>query len=39
MKFAVAGAGAIGAFIGAKMAQAGYDVNLFARGGHCRAMQ
>jgi len=39
MKFAVAGAGAIGAFIGAKMARAGYDVTLFARGAHCRAMQ
>jgi 2-dehydropantoate 2-reductase len=39
MKFAVAGAGAIGAYIGAKMAQAGCDVTLFARGSHCRAMQ
>jgi 2-dehydropantoate 2-reductase len=39
MKFAVAGAGAIGAYIGAKMAQAGCDVTLFARGAHCRAMQ
>ena len=39
MKFAVAGAGAIGAFVGAKMAKAGYDVTLFARGPHCRAMQ
>ncbi|HLK47299.1 MAG TPA: 2-dehydropantoate 2-reductase [Bryobacteraceae bacterium] len=39
MKFVVAGAGAIGAFIGAKMARAGYDVTLFARGAHCRAMQ
>jgi 2-dehydropantoate 2-reductase len=39
MKFAVAGAGAIGAFIGAKMARAGHDVTLFARGAHCRAMQ
>jgi len=39
MKFAVAGAGAIGAFIGAKMARAGYDVTLFARGANCRAMQ
>jgi len=39
MKFAVAGAGAIGAFIGAKMARTGYDVTLFARGAHCRAMQ
>jgi 2-dehydropantoate 2-reductase len=39
MKFAVAGAGAIGAYLGAKMARAGYDVTLFARGPHCRAMQ
>ena len=39
MKFAVAGAGAIGAYIGAKMVQAGCDVTLFARGAHCRAMQ
>ena len=39
MKFAVAGAGAIGAFLGAKMARAGYDVTLFARGAHCLAMQ
>jgi len=39
MKFAIVGAGAIGAFIGAKMARAGYDVTLFARGAHSRAMQ
>ena len=39
MKFAIAGAGAIGAYIGAKMAHAGMDVTLFARGPHCRAMQ
>jgi len=39
MKFAVAGAGAIGAYVGARMAQAGCDVTLFARGAHCRAMQ
>src|SRR5438477_2473814 len=39
MKFAVAGAGAIGAYIGAMMARAGLDVTLFARGPHCRAMQ
>jgi len=38
MKFAIAGAGAIGAYIGAKMARAGLDVTLFARGPHCRAM-
>jgi len=39
MKFLVAGAGAIGAYIGARMAQAGFDVTLFARGAHLRAMQ
>jgi 2-dehydropantoate 2-reductase len=39
MKFVIAGAGAIGAYIGAKMARAGQDVALFARGPHLRAMQ
>ena len=39
MKFAIAGAGAIGAYIGAKMSRAGQDVALFARGPHLRAMQ
>ena len=39
MKFLVAGAGAIGAYVGARMARAGYDVTLFARGPHLRAMQ
>ncbi len=39
MKFLIAGAGAIGAYIGARMAQAGLDVILFARGAHLRAMQ
>jgi 2-dehydropantoate 2-reductase len=39
MKFLIAGAGAIGAYIGAKMARAGYDVTLFARGPHLKAMQ
>jgi 2-dehydropantoate 2-reductase len=39
MKFLIAGAGAIGAYIGARMAQAGYDVTLFARGPHLKAMQ
>jgi 2-dehydropantoate 2-reductase len=39
VKFLIAGAGAIGAYIGARMAQAGYDVTLFARGPHLRAMQ
>jgi 2-dehydropantoate 2-reductase len=39
VRFLIAGAGAIGAFIGARMAHAGYDVTLFARGPHLRAMQ
>ena len=39
MKFLIAGAGAIGAYMGARMAQAGLDVTLFARGPHLRAMQ
>ncbi|MGA2237008.1 MAG: 2-dehydropantoate 2-reductase [Terriglobales bacterium] len=39
MRFLIAGAGAIGAYIGARMAQAGFDVTLFARGPHLRAMQ
>jgi 2-dehydropantoate 2-reductase len=39
MKFLIAGAGAIGAYIGARMAQAGFDVTLHARGPHLRAMQ
>ena len=39
MKFLIAGAGAIGAYIGARMARAGQDVTLFARGPHLRAMK
>ncbi len=39
MRFLIAGAGAIGACIGARMAHAGLDVTLFARGPHLRAMQ
>lgn len=39
MKFAVAGAGAIGAFVGALLARAGEDVTLIARGPHLRAMR
>ncbi|MGA7695638.1 MAG: 2-dehydropantoate 2-reductase [Candidatus Sulfotelmatobacter sp.] len=39
MRFLIAGAGAIGAYIGARMAHAGLDVTLFARGPHLRAMQ
>jgi 2-dehydropantoate 2-reductase len=39
MRFLIAGAGAIGAYLGARMAQAGFDVTLYARGPHLRAMQ
>jgi len=39
MKFVIAGAGAIGAYVGARMSLAGLDVTLFARGPHLRAMQ
>jgi 2-dehydropantoate 2-reductase len=39
MRFLIAGAGAIGGYIGAKMARAGEDVTLFARGAHLAAMQ
>lgn len=39
MKYLIAGAGAIGAYLGARMAKAGYDVTLFARGAHLAAMQ
>src|SRR4029077_20768038 len=39
MKFLIVGAGAIGAYIGARMSHAGFDVTLFARGPHLRAMQ
>jgi len=39
MKILIAGAGAIGAYLGARLARAGEDVTLFARGPHLRAMQ
>lgn len=39
MRFLIAGAGAIGGYVGARMAKAGEDVTLFARGPHLRAMQ
>ena len=38
MKILIAGAGAIGGYIGARLAKAGADVVLFARGPHLRAM-
>ena len=39
MKFAIVGAGAIGAFLGAMLAKSGEDVTLVARGPHLFAMQ
>jgi 2-dehydropantoate 2-reductase len=39
MKYAIVGAGAIGAFAGAMLSRAGEDVTLVARGAHLRAMQ
>lgn len=39
MKIVVAGAGAIGGYIGARLAQAGANVTLFARGPHLQAMR
>lgn len=39
MKIAIVGAGAIGAFLGAKLALSGVDVYLIARGPHLREMQ
>src|SRR3954466_10438436 len=39
MRIVIAGAGAIGGYIGARLAKAGADVVLFARGPHLRAMQ
>ena len=39
MRIAIAGAGAIGGYIGARLSRAGADVVLFARGPHLRAMQ
>jgi 2-dehydropantoate 2-reductase len=39
VRFAVLGAGAIGAYIGAALARSGADVTLIARGAHLAAMQ
>jgi 2-dehydropantoate 2-reductase len=39
VKIVIAGAGAIGGYIGARLARAGADVVLYARGPHLRAMQ
>ncbi len=39
MRFAVVGAGAIGAYVGAALARGGRDVTLIARGAHLEAMR
>jgi 2-dehydropantoate 2-reductase len=39
VRFAVLGAGAIGAYVGAALARSGTDVTLIARGAHLQAMQ
>ena len=39
MRLAVVGAGAIGAYLGARLSLSGHDVSLIARGLHLRAMQ
>jgi 2-dehydropantoate 2-reductase len=39
MRIAVAGAGAIGTWLGAALARAGHDVTLLARGAHLEAMR
>ena len=39
MRIVIAGAGAIGGYLGARLAKAGGDVVLFARGSHLQAMQ
>ena len=39
MRIVIAGAGAIGGYIGARLAKQGADVVLFARGPHLKAMQ
>jgi len=39
MRIVIAGAGAIGGYVGARLARAGADVVLHARGPHLRAMQ
>ena len=39
MKIVIVGAGATGAFLGARMARGGVDVTLIARGAHLAAMR
>lgn len=39
MKFAIVGAGAVGGYFGAKLAQAGHEVTFLARGAHLEALR
>ena len=39
MTFAIFGAGGVGAYLGARLADAGYDVHLIARGDHLEALR
>lgn len=39
MKIAVTGAGAVGAYVGGRLAEAGHDVTLIARGAYLAALQ
>ena len=39
MRFAVIGAGAVGGYYGARLAQAGHDVTLIARGANLEAIR
>jgi 2-dehydropantoate 2-reductase len=39
MGYVVLGAGAIGAVVGGRLCQAGFDVTLIARGAHLHALQ
>jgi 2-dehydropantoate 2-reductase len=39
VRFSIVGAGAIGAFVGARLARAGFEVTLIARGAHLAAMR
>jgi 2-dehydropantoate 2-reductase len=39
VRIAIAGAGAIGGYLGARLAKNGADVVLFARGAHLKAIQ
>ena len=39
MKIAIYGAGGVGGYYGARLAQTGADVHLIARGAHLRALK